>query len=222
MNNIQKTALRLIANAYLFSKEKGKKCTGYRFDSSFLTYRGITTPSDMEELQAELNRRGWCFNILNFNDFVIQEKQFLAEMTKLGFNERIKGKSQEEIEATYLEGIHKLTSERITSILKQEFRNDKGYVISPYNDIDNGIYVTKDGYKLTIVLSSRLVYESKTPVMVIYLYDKTIEKDFAKCELVLPSAYSLLKEICQNIARAIRNANDQEQSNRAIEESKKY
>lgn len=119
MTNIQLTAIRLIANNYLFSQEKNKESHGYRFDSSFLTKRGITTVKDMEALQEELNKRGWCFNILSFNDYVIQEKSFLAEMTKLGFG-RMEGKTDEELNKEVLAKVNEKISTYFYKFLTKE------------------------------------------------------------------------------------------------------
>lgn len=121
MNNIQTTAIRLIANAFLYSREKGKECVGYRFDSSFLTKRNITSVADVEELQKELNKRGWCFNILSFNDFVIQEKSFLAEMTKLGFG-RVEGKSDSELAMETLTNQNERAVKKLNEYIQEKFK----------------------------------------------------------------------------------------------------
>lgn len=122
MNNIQTTAIRLIANAFLYSREKGKECIGYRFDSSFLTKRDITSVADVEELQKELNKRGWCFNILSFNDFVIQEKSFLAEMTKLGFG-RVENKSDSEIAFETITNQNERAIKKLYEYLQEKFKS---------------------------------------------------------------------------------------------------
>lgn len=121
MNNIQTTAIRLIANAFLYSREKGKECVGYRFDSSFLTKRNITSVADVEELQKELNKHGWCFNILSFNDFVIQEKSFLAEMTKLGFG-RVDGKSDSELAMETLTNQNERAVKKLNEYIQEKFK----------------------------------------------------------------------------------------------------
>lgn len=122
MTNIQLTAIRLIANAFLYSREKGKECTGYRFDSSFLTKRGITSIAEVEELQKELNKRGWCFNILSFNDFVIQDKYFLAEMTKLGFG-RVEDKSDSEIAFETITNQNNRAVKKLNEYIQEKFKS---------------------------------------------------------------------------------------------------
>lgn len=122
MNNIQTTAIRLIANAFLYSREKGKECIGYRFDSSFLTKRNITSVADVEELQKELNKRGWCFNILSFNDFVIQEKSFLAEMTKLGFG-RVEDKSDTELAMETITNQNERAVKKLNEYIQEKFKS---------------------------------------------------------------------------------------------------
>lgn len=122
MNNIQTTAIRLIANAFLYSREKGKECIGYRFDSSFLTKRNITSVADVEELQKELNKRGWCFNILSFNDFVIQEKSFLAEMTKLGFG-RVEDKSDSELAMETITNQNERAVKKLNEYIQEKFKS---------------------------------------------------------------------------------------------------
>lgn len=122
MTNIQTTAIRLIVNAFLYSREKGKECVGYRFDSSFLTKRNITSIADMEELQKELNKRGWCFNILSFNDFVIQEKSFLAEMTKLGFG-RIEDKSDSELAMETITSQNDKAVKKLNEYIQEKFKS---------------------------------------------------------------------------------------------------
>ena len=122
MNNIKKAAIRLIANAYLYGKEKDKQVSAYRFDSSFLTKRNITTVGSMNQLQEELNKLGWCFNILTFNDFVIQEKSFLAEVTRLSFG-RLKKKSEDEINEAFIKAQH----EKICNQMLNFLRTNSGF-----------------------------------------------------------------------------------------------
>lgn len=118
MNNIKLTCIRLIANAYLYGKEKNKECHAYRFDSSFLTSREITTVEQLNELQLELNKLGWCFNIINFNDYIIQEKTWIGEMTKLGFG-RIQEIKDDELMCEYTQLLNdQITKKVFDSIIK--------------------------------------------------------------------------------------------------------
>lgn len=117
MNEIKRAAIRLIANAYLYGREKEKHVSAYRFDSSFLTKRNITTVDSMNQLQEELNKLGWCFNILTFNDFIIQEKSFLAEVTRLSFG-RLKEKSEDEINEAFIKAQHEKICNQMLNFLR--------------------------------------------------------------------------------------------------------
>lgn len=135
MNNIKLTAIRLIANAYLYGKEKNKECHGYRFDSSLLTARDITTIEQIGALQTELNNLGWCFNIITFNDYVIQEKSWLCEMTKLSFR-RVKDMNDDEIISNQIKFLNDKISAKIVEKLNEWLTNKNSFVQS---------YITKCG-----------------------------------------------------------------------------
>ena len=127
MNNIKLTAIRLIANAYLYGKEKNKECHGYRFDSSLLTARDITTIEQLNTLQFELNRLGWCFNIITFNDYVIQEKSWLGEMTKLSFN-RVRDMNDDEVIENQIKFLNEKITNKIVSKLNEWLAKNNSYL----------------------------------------------------------------------------------------------
>lgn len=124
MNNIKLTAIRLIANAYLYSKEKNKECHAYRFDSSFLTSREITTINQLNQLQEELNKLGWCFNIINFNDYLIQEKSWIGELLKLGFG-RVQEHKDEEVICEYIQSLNDQITNRIFNAISSMIENSQ-------------------------------------------------------------------------------------------------
>lgn len=217
MNNIQRTAIRLIANAFLFSREKDRNVVGYRFDSSLLTQRGITSVKDIEALQEELNRRGWCFNILTFNDFVIQDKTFLAEMTKLGCG-RIKDKTDEEIKQDYLSGMHKRTIKQLVRFLglgckTTNMPNNLDYSCELTTDInseemplDDGITINTPNKRFWLNCSTRTYswFENdETAVMKITFSNEDMKG--VTCEFALPASSSLMRTNCSMLIRAIRN-----------------
>lgn len=129
MNNIKLTAIRLIANAYLYGKEKNKECHGYRFDSSLLTARDITTIEQLNALQTELNNLGWCFNIITFNDYVIQEKSWLGEMTKLSFR-RVKDMNDDEVISNQTKFLNDKISAKIVEKLNEWLTNNESSIQS--------------------------------------------------------------------------------------------
>jgi hypothetical protein len=126
MNNIKLTCIRLIANAYLYGKEKNKECHAYRFDSSFLTSREITTVEQLNELQLELNKLGWCFNIINFNDYIIQEKTWIGEMTKLGFG-RVQEIKDDELMCEYIQSLNDQITNRVYDALARMIKDKHQY-----------------------------------------------------------------------------------------------
>ena len=212
MNDIQKTAIRLIANAFLFGKEKGKRVTGYRFDSSFLTNRHITTINDLNSLQEELNKFGWCLNILNFNDYVLQDKSFLAEMTKLGFT-RVKDKNLNQVGLEFLNGMHKVA----TSMIEMCIRDNKN--IEGYSYISKSDSVTefkiKKGKDYSVMLSSVVVGgDFNKPIITGYINKEEHVFDF---EMKLPLKVNDAKDCVNWIVKVIENITYQEQSNKEIE-----
>ena len=201
MTNIQTTAIRLIANAYLYSREKGKECHGYRFDSSFLTKRDITSIADMEELQKELNKRGWSFTVLNFNDFVIQDKSFLAEMTKLGFG-RIEEKTDEEIKKEHLTAVNERIRDRLFEYIKQEFQKDKIYSdVKRYKADEDGLscirsFIDVDNGK-TISVAIKTTEESSL------VYICGVDYGFNVCNYVTKNVKEKFKELYNIIFESI-------------------
>lgn len=195
MNNIQKTAIRLIANAFLFAQEKQKPCHSYRFDSSFLSSRGITSIEDLQKLQEELSKRGYFFNIISFNDYIIHEKFFLAEMTKLGFG-RVKDKSDAEAEEAYCNSTKYLVYNRIADLLQERL---------PECNVSRE---ANDTYFLTVTNTSGV---SKR-VFFLYQYSDSAEltitstNDFCdsefKCEV--PFSYVNLKEFVNKIVNILK------------------
>ena len=162
MNNIKLTAIRLIANAFLYSKEKNKQTNAYRFDSSFLTNRNITSIEDLGRLQNELNKLGWCFNILSFNNFIIQNKTFLAEVLKLGFG-RVNEKTEGEIEHEYLCSCHNDATNQFFKLLQENFGENKVERLTK----DNHKNVLLDCFAVTakkeyiITLSSKYLFDEE-------------------------------------------------------------
>ncbi len=205
MDNITATATRLIANAYLYSKEKGKTISGYRFDNSFLTNRGITSIDDLSKLQQKLNKLGWCFNILSFNDFVIQEKNFLAEMTRLGFS-RIKEKSDNEIAEEYLCGLHNRTAKLFEKELKELF-GDTNVELNNLIDIEKysksnlplSNTITINETKLYLTTKREEYYGNNIITMKMKL---TTQKD-SYGEIILPATNNLIKDNCRFIKELI-------------------
>ena len=155
MNNIKITAIRLIANAYLYGKEKNKECHGYRFDSSLLTARDITTIEQLGALQTELNNLGWCFNIITFNDYVIQEKSWLCEMTKLSFR-RVKDMNDDEIISNQIKLLNDKISAKIVEKLNEWLTNKDSFVQA---------YITKCG-KIETMCYTEISFEYKNSTLI--------------------------------------------------------
>lgn len=189
MNNIKRAAIRLIANAYLFGRDKKKNVTEYRFDSSFLTKRKITSIKDLEELQTELNRMNWCFNILSFNDYIIQDKSFLAEVTKLGFG-RVKEKNEKEVLEIFRKSQHEKVCNQLLSFL-QENSNIKGNFTKTETESSTLLnFETLPGETLVSFNITTIVSEDYDLFVKITL-DKHAD---AICEFNIPTSYSVIKE----------------------------
>lgn len=216
MNNIKQTAIRLIANAFLYEKEKENIVTGYRFDSSFLTSRGIVTINDLNALQEELNKLGWTFNILSFNDYVIQDKTFLAKMTRLGFS-RVNNKTYQEVKHDYFESLH-------DRAIKQIIESLKSYCMSENNADNNfadSIYLAKD--KITSPdLTDNIIVRTKLKTFILRCSTSIVKSTMTvsfnnenmreiKCDdFKLPINNSSLKSNCSMLANEIKNNLNQE------------
>lgn len=197
MNNIQKTAIRLIANAFLYGKEKGNTITGYRFDSSFLTTRGIITIQDLNALQEELNKLGWTFNILTFNDYVIQDKTFLAGMTRLGFG-RIKNKNSKQLSLDFLNGLHKSAVAMIEMLLKSNRHVTRYEYISNSESVTELKVSVKDK-SIKVMFSSVFVGTEIKPKFYAHITlgtDNTGTTTVKEFEMDMPLIVAKAKECC--------------------------
>jgi len=95
---IKQSALRIIANAIIYSVEKKKKCTEYRFDGAFLRKVGIVTVFDIDALSKELSLLGWTLTMIDINNYAVQQTCYVMKnMLKLS-DGRISKLSNKEIE----------------------------------------------------------------------------------------------------------------------------
>ena len=219
MNNIKQTAIRLIANAFLYEKEKENIVTGYRFDSSFLTSRGIVTINDLNALQEELNKLGWTFNILSFNDYVIQDKTFLAKMTRLGFS-RVNNKTYQEIKHDYLVSLHNKAIKQIINYLTLYCMSED----NADNNFADSIYLAED--KITSPdLTDNIIIHTKLKIFILKCSTSNLSLDSTstmtttfnnegmreiKCDFDLPINKSSLKINCSMLANEIKDNLKQE------------
>lgn len=102
---IKQSALRIIANAILYSNEKKKKCNEYRFDGAFLRKVGIVTVFDIDALSKELSLLGWTLTMIDLNNYAVQLTCYIMKnMLKLS-DSRVSKLSNKEINLAVENGV---------------------------------------------------------------------------------------------------------------------